>query len=93
MAPSNVAFDEDLRREDPRWGVREVEALTALAETHGLAAPRIFQMPANNHLLVFAAEQRELRHRSTGPVGPEGLPQPPLVVADHRACNVENRRG
>jgi len=67
MAPSNVAFDEALRREDPRWGVRDVEALTALAETHGLAAPRNFLMNASNHLLVFAAPSAPPLANARGP--------------------------
>jgi hypothetical protein len=52
-APSNAAFDQSLRRQNPQWGVRDVEAVTALAEAHGLAGPTVEPMPANNLSLVF----------------------------------------
>lgn len=52
-APSNAAFDADLRRRDARWGIRDQEAVEALGESHGLALERIVEMPANNLSLVF----------------------------------------
>lgn len=52
-APSNEAFDLDLRRRDPAWGVRDLEAVTALAQAQGFDAPEIIDMPANNLSLVF----------------------------------------
>lgn len=52
-ADSNAAFDADLRARDPRWGVRDLEAVTALAAAHGFDAPAIHPMPANNLTLVF----------------------------------------
>jgi SAM-dependent methyltransferase len=52
-APSNAAFDADLRARDPRWGVRDVEAVSECAARHGFAAPEITEMPANNLTLVF----------------------------------------
>ena len=47
-APSNAAFDESLRRQDPHWGVRDLEAVAALAADAGLTGPEIVGMPANN---------------------------------------------
>ena len=52
-APSNVAFDESLRSRDPRWGLRDVDAVLALARSHGLELERIVDMPANNLSLVM----------------------------------------
>jgi SAM-dependent methyltransferase len=52
-APSNEAFDSDLRSRNPDWGVRDVEAVTELARASGFDTPIIEQMPANNLSLVF----------------------------------------
>lgn len=52
-ASSNEAFDADLRRRNPEWGVRDVEAVVDLATAHGFQSPMIEQMPANNVSLVF----------------------------------------
>lgn len=52
-APSNDAFDADLRRRNPAWGVRDLEAVAALAADNGFAAPEIVDMPANNLSLIF----------------------------------------
>jgi hypothetical protein len=52
-APSNIAFDEDLRSRDPQWGLREVEAFAAEAERRGLDLVERRVMPANNLMLLF----------------------------------------
>lgn len=52
-APSNEAFDADLRRRNPDWGVRDVEAVAELAMASGFDTPVVEQMPANNLSLVF----------------------------------------
>ncbi len=52
-APSNEAFDADLRRRSPEWGVRDVETVVELARANGFDNPIIEQMPANNLSLVF----------------------------------------
>ncbi len=52
-APSNEAFDRDLRRRNAAWGVRDLEAVTSLAEAHGFTSPEVVEMPANNLSLVF----------------------------------------
>jgi hypothetical protein len=52
-APSNVAFDESLRARDPEWGLRDLEAVVAEAETHGLRFDTLVEMPANNLSVIF----------------------------------------
>ncbi len=52
-APSNAAFDADLRRRNPAWGVRDLEAVAGLATAAGFAAPAIATMPANNLCVRF----------------------------------------
>jgi hypothetical protein len=52
-APSNAAFDADLRARDPRWGVRDLGEVIALARRHGLAHRETVVMPANNRSVVF----------------------------------------
>lgn len=52
-APSNLAFDADLRRRDPRWGLRLLSDFRAEAEQRGLAFEHCRDMPANNVMLLF----------------------------------------
>jgi hypothetical protein len=52
-APSNAAFDESLRARDPAWGVRDLEAVAALAAREGFGPPEATAMPANNLTVVF----------------------------------------
>ena len=52
-AESNARFDESLRARDPRWGVRDLEAIVALADAAGLDHDGRVEMPANNLTLLF----------------------------------------
>ncbi len=52
-APSNEAFDRDLRQRNPAWGVRDLETVAALAASKGFGPPEIVDMPANNLSLLF----------------------------------------
>jgi SAM-dependent methyltransferase len=52
-AESNQRFDERLRGEDPRWGVRDVDDVAALAAAAGFGLPQVVEMPANNLSVVF----------------------------------------
>jgi SAM-dependent methyltransferase len=52
-APSNEAFDADLRARDARWGVRDMEDVAAAAKDAGLALEETVAMPANNFTVVF----------------------------------------
>lgn len=53
IEPSNAAFDEDLRRRDPRWGLRQLEDVADCAARAGLLLDRVIEMPANNLTAVF----------------------------------------
>jgi SAM-dependent methyltransferase len=50
---SNAAFDAMLRERDPQSGLRDFEAVNALAEAVGLKLSADRAMPANNQLLVW----------------------------------------
>ncbi|PBN43146.1 DUF938 domain-containing protein [Sphingobium sp. D43FB] len=52
-AASNVEFDASLRARDPRWGIRALEDVGALATAQGFALDRVQAMPANNLTLIF----------------------------------------
>lgn len=52
-APSNEAFDADLKARNPAWGLRDLADVTALAASHGLRLDRVVEMPANNLSVVF----------------------------------------
>lgn len=50
---SNLDFDADLKRRDPRWGLRRVEDFTAAAEERGFELGASRSMPANNLMLLY----------------------------------------
>lgn len=52
-APSNLAFDADLKRRNPDWGLRRLEEVVVQAEARGLHLDRVMPMPANNLSVVF----------------------------------------
>ena len=52
-APSNEAFDADLRARNPEWGVRDLGEVTRLAASHGIDFVERVAMPANNLSVVF----------------------------------------
>jgi len=51
--PSNAQFDAWLKQRDPLSGVRDFEAVDALARAQGLRPLADYAMPANNQLLVW----------------------------------------
>lgn len=53
LAPSNRAFDADLRARDARWGLRRLGEVQAEASRAGLAFERRVAMPANNLVLAW----------------------------------------
>ncbi|WP_114951990.1 DUF938 domain-containing protein [Sphingosinicella terrae] len=52
-APSNAAFDADLRARNPEWGLRDLDDVVAEGERHGLVLDEVVPMPANNLSVVF----------------------------------------
>jgi hypothetical protein len=52
-AASNAAFHEQLRRENPDMGLRDIADLEKLAASGQLRLAKRFSLPANNQLLVF----------------------------------------
>ncbi|MBK1986438.1 DUF938 domain-containing protein [Sphaerospermopsis aphanizomenoides BCCUSP55] len=52
-APSNEAFDESLKSQNPEWGVRNLEDVVQAAKNENLTLHKTYQMPANNLSLVF----------------------------------------
>jgi hypothetical protein len=49
----NKAFDKELWRQNPAWGLREVDDVAACARQNGLQLAEIVEMPANNLSLIF----------------------------------------
>lgn len=52
-APSNLAFDADLRQRNPAWGVRRLGDVEAAAAAVGLALAQRADLPAHNAMLRF----------------------------------------
>jgi hypothetical protein len=52
-APSNEAFDRNLSDRNAIWGLRDLEAIAAIAQSAGFSIPDITEMPANNLSIVF----------------------------------------
>ena len=52
-APSNAAFDKQLRAQDPHWGVRNLEDVIDAAEARGFSLSVVVEMPANNLMVSF----------------------------------------
>ena len=53
VAPSNLAFDADLKSRDPEWGLRRVEDFAVAARERGLSLVETREMPANNLMLLL----------------------------------------
>lgn len=52
-APSNLAFDQNLKERDPEWGLRRVEDFAVAAAERGLRLETTRLMPANNLMLLL----------------------------------------
>ena len=52
-APSNLEFDGDLKRRDPRWGLRRIEDFAVAARPMHIELEQVRAMPANNFMLLL----------------------------------------
>jgi len=57
-APSNAAFDQDLRSRDIGMGIRDIEELDSFGRRGGLRRTGLYAMPANNYIAVWRREDR-----------------------------------
>jgi SAM-dependent methyltransferase len=57
-APSNLAFDADLRARNPAWGIRRLGDVAEQASAVGLRLQERVDMPANNKLLTWVRAQQ-----------------------------------
>ncbi len=53
ISESNQRFDEDLRRRDSEWGIRDVEIIISRADREGLALTEVIEMPQHNLSVIF----------------------------------------
>jgi Protein of unknown function (DUF938) len=56
-APSNAAFDQSLRSQDSKWGVRDLEEVVSVAQSQNLDLLKVLPMPANNLSVIFQASR------------------------------------
>lgn len=52
-APSNLEFDQSLKRRDSRWGVRALSQVDDIAAQNGFTRTERLEMPSNNRLLTY----------------------------------------
>jgi cyclopropane fatty-acyl-phospholipid synthase-like methyltransferase len=53
-APSNETFEQWLKEKDPRFGVRNLEDVDAVARACGFTRTHLARLPANNMLLAYS---------------------------------------
>ncbi len=52
-AASNLAFDTNLKAQNPAWGLRDLADVEAAAVRQGLLLDQVVEMPANNLSVIF----------------------------------------
>ncbi|MDH3338202.1 MAG: class I SAM-dependent methyltransferase [Gammaproteobacteria bacterium] len=60
--PSNAAFHDSLRQQNPEMGIRHLEDLDRLAAAVGMRRVRLYAMPANNHIAVWIKQRPGANH-------------------------------
>jgi hypothetical protein len=53
---SNVRFNSLLQSQNPEWGLRDIDQLTALAASAIMRLLQVVPLPANNHCLIWKKE-------------------------------------
>lgn len=76
-AASNLAFDADLQRRNPDWGLRRIEDVDALASEHGFRRSARYSMPANNLILVYRQGSNGARHQARRHHGNQSIASSP----------------
>ncbi len=56
-APSNLAFDQNLKSRNPDWGVRKLDTVKHILTEHGFTLSARIVMPKENRTLIFSKSQ------------------------------------
>ncbi len=56
-APSNLAFDLNLKSRNPAWGVRKLDSVKHILTEHGFTLSARIVMPKENRTLIFSKSQ------------------------------------
>lgn len=56
-AASNAAFDASLKRQNPEWGVRDLDDVAVEADSCGLMLDRVIDMPSNNFCVILRSQK------------------------------------
>ena len=59
---SNRKFDISLRKQDPNWGIRDLEDVVNVAEKFGFHHFRSHEMPVNNKSVIF----KKIKQKQSG---------------------------
>tara|TARA_Y100001968_G_scaffold229404_1_gene212202 strand:- start:5329 stop:5961 length:633 start_codon:yes stop_codon:yes gene_type:complete len=50
---SNLIFDRFLKKQNPLWGIRQLEQVSDIANKHGFKLAKTIEMPANNISVIY----------------------------------------
>ena len=58
LSEANIRFDANIRRENPEWGVRDLETVADVAKSNQVPLMDVIDMPRENFVLVFQRDAR-----------------------------------